>query len=544
MRNILVTSALPYANGSIHLGHLLEEIQTDIWVRLQKFLGHNCVYICADDTHGTAIMLSAKKNHESPEELIKRTQIEHMNDFKGFYIDFDNYYTTHSEENKALAEQIFLAAKEKGLIYQQEIEQFYCETCRIFLPDRLIKGTCPKCKTPEQYGDNCENCSATYNPQDLIDPYCVECKNKPILKKSTHYFFSISKSSDELKKWLAQNPVRQEIKNKLNEWFTEGLKDWDISRDAPYFGFNIPGEPDKYFYVWLDAPIGYIASTMNWCHGDQTLFNKIWLNDDKNNPDPFEIFHFIGKDILYFHTLFWPCMLKAAEFKLPKKIFVHGFLTVNGQKMSKSRGTFITASTYLKLLDPELLRYYYASKLTSSIDDIDLNLEDFVFKVNSELINKFINIASRLGKLIEKNFDLQLSVFEPEGEALLTEAKAAIPGIIKLYEDLEYNKALKEIMLITETANKYINDQAPWEVAKTNKELAQAICTTGINFLKLITGLLKPVLPAVTAKIETFLIIDPINYSTLTKPILNQKINQYSHLLERVELAKVKELVE
>lgn len=538
MRNILVTSALPYANGSIHLGHMVEEIQTDIWVRVQKLLGHNCLYICADDTHGTAIMLSAAKNSESPETLIKRMQEEHSKDFQDFLIDFDNYYTTHSPENKELAEYIFLKAKEKNLIYEKEIEQFYCETCGIFLPDRLIKGTCPKCKTPEQYGDNCEACSFTYNPQDLIKPYCVECKNKPILKKSTHYFFSISGSSEEIKAWLATDPVRSEIKNKLAEWFTEGLKDWDISRDAPYFGFKIPGEQDKYFYVWLDAPVGYMASTLNWCKGDKTLFNQIW----GQNSD-YEIFHFIGKDILYFHTLFWPGMLKAADFKLPRKIFVHGFLTVNGQKMSKSRGTFITARTYLNLLNPELLRYYYAAKLTSSIDDLDLNLEDFVFKINSELINKFINIASRLSKVIEKNFAFSLSTLESEGEKLLNEAKLAIPGIIKLYEDLEYAKATKEIMRIAETANKYINDFAPWEVVKTNPEKAQAICTTAINFLKIVSGLLKPIVPTTIAKIEDLLQIAPINFSNITEPVLNKQIKQYTHLLERIELAKVKELV-
>ena len=538
MRNILVTSALPYANGSIHLGHMVEEIQTDIWVRVQKLLGHNCLYICADDTHGTAIMLSAAKNSESPETLIKRMQEEHTKDFQDFQISFDNYYTTHSAENKELAEYIFLKAKEKNLIYKKEIEQFYCEACGIFLPDRLIKGTCPKCKTPEQYGDNCEACSFTYNPQDLIEPYCVECKNKPILKKSTHYFFSISGSSEEIKAWLATDPVRPEIKNKLAEWFTEGLKDWDISRDAPYFGFKIPGEEEKYFYVWLDAPVGYMASTLNWCKGDKALFDQIW---GKNSN--YEIFHFIGKDILYFHTLFWPGMLKAADFKLPQKIFVHGFLTVNGQKMSKSRGTFITARTYLNLLNPELLRYYYAAKLTSSIDDLDLNLEDFVYKINSELINKFINIASRLSKVIEKNFASQLSTLEPEGEKLLNEAKLAIPGIIKFYEELEYAKATKEIMRIAETANKYINDFAPWEAVKTNPELAQAICTTGINFLKIVSGLLKPIVPVTIAKIEDLLQINPIDFNNITEPVLNQQIKQYTHLLERIELAKVKELV-
>ncbi len=538
-KNILVTSALPYANGSIHLGHLVETIQTDIWVRVQKLLGNNCIYICADDTHGTAIMLSAKKTNQTPEELISKMHQEHLQNFHDFYIEFDNYYTTHSSENQKLAEYVYQSAKEKNLIYEKEIEQYFCPNCQIFLPDRLIKGTCPKCKAEDQYGDNCEICSGTYNPQDLINPYCVECHSKPILKKSQHFFFKLSSSVDDVKSWLKENPIREEIKNKMEEWFKEGLKDWDISRDAPYFGFQIPGTENKFFYVWLDAPIGYMASTLNWCKGDQKKFDTIW----SENGD-YEIYHFIGKDILYFHTLFWPIMLKTSNFKLPKKVFIHGFLTVNSQKMSKSRGTFILAKDYLNKFNPELLRYYYASKLNNSISDLDFSTEDFVNKINAELINKFINIASRLGNLITKNFNNELSEFEEEGKKIFSEFTAKIPQITDLYLDLEYHKAIKEIMSLIEVANKFINDSAPWQVVKENLALAQQICTSGINFLRLFTGLLKPVIPVTAQKIEQFLNIPEINFINLTETIQHHKINSYEHLLERIDLKEVNTLLD
>lgn len=528
-RKILVTSALPYANGDIHLGHLVEYIQTDIWVRFQKLRGNTCYYMCADDTHGTPIMLSAKKQQISPETLIQKMYEAHTADFKAFDIQFDHYYTTHSSENKALAELIYHKAKAKKAIYDKEIEQYYCDHCQMFLPDRFIRGTCPTCGTENQYGDSCESCSATYLPTQLILPRCAECQTPPVLRKSTHYFFKLSQFEADLKKWLATNPVREEIKNKLNEWFDSGLRDWDISRDAPYFGFKIPDTDDKYFYVWLDAPIGYMATTQHWAESHYTSFDEIWRSGQ------FEIHHFIGKDILYFHTLFWPAMLMTSGFTLPTQIHIHGFLTVNGQKMSKSRGTFINAKTYLNHLNPEYLRYYYASKLNAAVEDIDLNLDDFVFKINSDVVNKFVNIASRLGSIVNKKLDSQLSVLDENGAKIVMAMRENIDSILELYETLEYNKALKEIIRLAESLNKYIDETAPWALVKENPEQARQVCTAGLNGLRVIAGLLKPVIPKTISGIESFLNTQPFDFENIRSDLTHHKIQVFAHLAERID---------
>ncbi|MFC1753733.1 methionine--tRNA ligase [Thermoproteota archaeon] len=533
-RKILVTSALPYANGSIHLGHLVEYIQTDIWVRFQKLLGNTCYYMCADDTHGTAIMLSAKKQGITPQELIKKIHKEHIQDFNEFLIEFDNYYTTDSKENQELSEYIFLEAQKKGIIYEKEIEQMYCEHDNMFLPDRFIRGICPKCNALDQYGDSCEVCSSTYSPGELIAPKCAECGNTPVKKTSMHYFFKLSALTDEVKKWIDTDPVRVEIKNKLQEWFEGGIRDWDISRDAPYFGFKIPGAQDKYFYVWLDAPVGYIASTKNWCSGSGVDFDSIWRKGE------YEIHHFIGKDIVYFHTLFWPAMLTISGFKLPKKVHVHGFLTINGEKMSKSRGTFINARAYLNHINPEFLRYYYASKLSGSIEDLDLNLEDFVFKVNSDIVNKVVNIGSRLGSILNKKLESKLTNPDKEGEALIHTILESKDQIAKDYNALAFHKAMREIMRLADLANQYIDAMAPWAVVKENKDKASEICTAGLNALRILSGYLKPVLPGISQGVERFLDCEPVDWLNLDQRLLNHVIQPYQHLAQRVELEQVK----
>lgn len=533
-RNILVTSALPYANGSIHLGHMVEYIQTDIWVRFQKLVGNNCYYMCADDTHGTPIMLSAKKQGLTPEALIARIYEEHVADFKAFNIEFDNYYTTNSPENKKLAETIYEEARKKGTIYEKEISPLYCDKCKMFLPDRFIRGTCPSCRALDQYGDSCEKCSTTYSPTDLIDPQCAECGSKPVVKPTTHYFFKLSAFANELKNWLdKKDHVQTEIRNKLQEWFTQGLKDWDISRDAPYFGFKIPGTQDKYFYVWMDAPIGYIASTLNWCAQSGHDFDAIW------RTGAFEIHHVIGKDIMYFHTLFWPAMLMVSDFRLPTAIHIHGFLTINGEKMSKSRGTFINARDYLNNLDPEFLRYYYASKLSASIDDIDINWEDFVLKVNSDVVNKVINIASRLGAVVNKKLNGKLTQPDPEGLTLIKQIKSGEATIKEAYENFEFKQAMKTIIGFADETNKYIDTKAPWDVVKTNPEEAARICTSGLNAFRLIMIYLKPVLPRITAGAEKYLNIKPLAWEDLNTTIADHPINPYEHLAKRLELKQI-----
>ncbi|MDR2431218.1 MAG: methionine--tRNA ligase [Candidatus Margulisbacteria bacterium] len=527
-RQILATSALPYANGSIHLGHLVEYIQTDIWVRFQKLLGNKCLYMCADDTHGTPVMFSARRAGSTPEELIARMHAEHSADFAAFNIGFDHYYSTNSPENKELCELVYRRAREKGRIEEKEIAQAYCEKCGMFLPDRFIKGDCPRCGAPEQYGDSCEVCSAAYTPTELKNAHCAECGSAPVQKKTQHYFFRLSAMAAELQTWAASGHIQTEIRNKLQEWFRQGLQDWDISRDAPYFGFQIPGAENKYFYVWLDAPIGYIAATKNFCAQTGRDWEDIWLKPG------WEIHHFIGKDILYFHTLFWPAMLLTAGLRTPDQVHIHGFLTINGEKMSKSRGTFIQARRYIDSgLNPEYLRYYYASKLGSSLNDLDLNIADFAAKVNSDLVNKLVNIGSRLGSITAKKLNGQLSAPDAAGRQILTEITAAQNYIIKAYDSLEYQQAVREIMRWADAANKYINDNEPWN--KKNLEEAGAICTAGLNCLKILTAYIKPVLPVIAGGIEKFLNCKELNFSNAGAILINHPINVYEHLAKRVD---------
>ncbi len=539
MKKLLVTSALPYANGSIHLGHLLEGVQTDIFVRHQKNIGNECYLFCADDTHGTAIMLAAQKANLSPQEFIKQVHQEHYKDLTSFYIQYDNYYTTDSEENKDLACEIYLKLKTKGYINKREIEQTYCEHDKMFLPDRFIKGTCPKCKAKDQYGDSCEVCGASYNPKDLEDPYCAICGNKPILKSSTHLFVNLPKFQDFLKSWVNKSNLHSGVKNKLQEWFSSGLQEWDISRDGPYFGFEIPEEDNKYFYVWLDAPIGYIASSKNYFQkNNPEKFNEFWKDGQG------EIFHFIGKDILYFHTLFWPAMLYAGDYQTPTKVNVHGFLTVNGEKMSKSRGTFIKANTYLKYLDPEHFRFYLATKLNDSLEDIDLNFSDFVNKINSDLIGNIINIFSRTGTSILNKLDRRLGQIDEEGKNLLNHLLSKKVEISENFENLNYSKALKEILKLGDIVNKYINDKAPWITIKTNPENARNVITNALNAGKILMIYLKPVLPEISKKVFEFLDIQDQNYSSLNEFLENKIIHPYQILSTRVEEKNIQTMIQ
>jgi methionyl-tRNA synthetase len=445
-RKIVVTSALPYANGPIHIGHLVEYLQTDIWVRFQKMCGNQCFYFCADDTHGTPIMISAKNQGITPEKLIEEVHKEHLNDFRGFLIEFDNYHSTHSPENKEFSELIFSRLNEAGSIVKKDVEQAYCEKCQMSLPDRYIRGVCPKCKAADQYGDSCEVCSSTYRPTELINPYCSTCGSTPVMQTSEHYFFKLADYEDRLKNLFSEGHIQQSVSNKLNEWFLAGLKDWDISRDGPYFGFKIPGEENKFFYVWLDAPIGYMASAKNYCDKNGIDFDALWNSTDN------ELYHFIGKDIMYFHALFWPAMLMGSGFKTANKLFVHGFLTVNGAKMSKSRGTFIKAGTYLKHLPAEYLRYYYAGKLTDNIDDIDLSFEDFVNRTNSDLVGKFANLASRSGPMLTKKLDSRLGSLDEQGKALFDNLVNAKSEIINDYENLRYSSVVRTITNLAKPA--------------------------------------------------------------------------------------------
>lgn len=530
-RRILVTSGLLYANGPLHLGHMVESIQTDTWVRFQKMRGHNCMYVCAEDAHGTPIMVRAQDEGITPEELIARFDIEHRADFADFAIDFDNYYTTHSPENRELTELIYQRLRAGGHVTSRVIEQAFDPIKEMFLPDRFIKGECPRCGAPDQYGDACEVCGATYAPTDLKNPVSMLSGAKPIYKESEHYFFKLQNFEPMLRTWIRDGHVQPEVINKLDEWFTQGLREWDISRDAPYFGFEIPDAPGKYFYVWMDAPIGYMASFKNLCSGTGLDFGAYWDKDSTT-----EIYHFIGKDILYFHTLFWPAMLAGANFRTPSAVFAHGFLTVNGQKMSKSRGTFITARTYLSHLNPEYLRYYYAAKLNSRVEDLDLNLDDFVARVNADLIGKLINIASRCAGFINKRFNGRLSATLPE-PALYQRFAAASDKIAENYEAREFSRAVREIMILADQANQYINDQAPWVIAKQSghKAKLQGICTQGLNLFRILVGYLKPVLPLTAEKAEAFLNIEPLDWETLKTPVTGHTINAFTHLLTRVE---------
>ncbi len=539
-RQLLVTSALPYANGSIHLGHLVEYIQTDIWVRFQKMQGHQTIYVCADDAHGTPIMLRAQNEGISPEELVARTDREHRADFADFHVEFDNYHSTHSEENRQLAETIYGRLKNAGHIHSRTIKQAYDPLKEMFLPDRFIKGECPRCGAADQYGDNCEVCGATYSPTELKNPVSVISGATPIERESEHFFFKLGNFEAMLQAWTQGEHTQPEIANKLNEWFEAGLQDWDISRDAPYFGFEIPDAPGKYFYVWLDAPIGYMASFKQYCDRHGIDFNAWWDKDSQH-----EVFHFIGKDIAYFHTLFWPAMLAGSGYRTPTAVFCHGFLTVNGQKMSKSRGTFITARTYLQQLNPEYLRYYFAAKLGNGIDDIDLNLEDFQQRVNSDLVGKVVNIASRCAGFINKKFAGQLSekIAEPELYARFIEASDHIAA---LYENREFSHAVREIMTLADHANQYIDTQKPWVLAKQDgkDQQVQDVCSVGLNLFRALVTYLKPVLPKLAEASEAFLNIEPLVWQDVRTPLTKHTINKFKPLMTRVEKDKVDAMVD
>lgn len=538
-RKILVTQALPYANGGIHLGHMLEAIQTDIWVRLQKMQGHDCVFVCADDAHGTAIMLSAEKRGITPEQLIDAVNAEHQRDYADFLVQFDNFHSTHSEENRLLSESIYKALDANGHINRRSIKQLFDPEKNLFLADRYIVGTCPKCKADGQYGDNCEACGSTYSPAELINPRSTISGAAPIEKESEHFFFALPAFRDMLKQWTRSGTLQDAVANKLSEWLDDELQEWDISRDAPYFGFEIPGEKGKYFYVWVDAPIGYMASFKNLCQRSGYDFDEYW----KPGHDT-ELYHFIGKDIINFHTLFWPAMLTSAGYRTPTAVYVHGFLTVDGTKMSKSRGTFINARTYLDHLNPEYLRYFLAAKLSSGIDDLDLNLEDFAQRVNSDLVGKIVNIASRCAGFIGKGFEGYLSD-EMDNPKLLAEIQGAREEITEFLQQRDFGKAIRSIMALADKANQYINDKQPWVIAKSDPQSPelQAICSTGINAFRLLICYLKPVLPKMAQQSEEFLAIEPLQWGDIDSLLCSHKINKFKPLMTRVESDKVQAMV-
>ena len=546
-RKIVVTSALPYANGPIHIGHLVEYLQTDIWVRFQKMCGNQCLYFCADDTHGTPVMISARAAGITAEELIERMYKEHRADFDGFLVEFDNYYTTHSPENNRFSELIFNSLNEAGSIIKRNIGQTYCENCKMSLPDRYVRGSCPRCGAEDQYGDSCEVCSGTHQTTDLINPYCATCRGKPTLQISEHYFFKLADYERQLRDLIAGGHTQKSVANKLDEWFKTGLKDWDISRDEPYFGFKIPGEENKFFYVWLDAPIGYMASAKNYCDRTGLDFDKLW------NSQQYELYHFIGKDIMYFHALFWPAMLIGAGFKTANKLFVHGFLTVNGEKMSKSRGTFIKASTYLKHLNPEYLRYYYASKLTSSIEDIDLSTDDFINKINSNLVGKLANLASRSVPMITKKLDGQLGRLDDQGRQLTRKLTAAKEQIMQNYENLNYAAVVRTIIALADEANRYVEQNQPWVTVKTDLDVTRTTLTAIINAVRILTIYLKPILPNYAKKVQEFLNVDEpspsegrgeLKFADVETVLENHKINDFQRLVERIDEEQVNAMIE
>lgn len=538
-RKILVTSALPYANGSIHLGHMVEYIQTDIWVRFQKMRGHEVHYVCADDAHGTPIMLRAQNQGISPEQLISEVSKEHQTDFTDFAIGFDNYHSTHSDENRELASHIYLANRDAGHIEARTISQAYDPEKEMFLPDRFIRGECPKCGAADQYGDNCEACGATYEPTELKNPVSAVSGATPITKESEHYFFKLGNFEKTLQEWTHSDHLQPEVTRKLGEWFDSGLQDWDISRDAPYFGFEIPDTENKFFYVWMDAPIGYLASFKNYCNREGVDFDSFMQPGSDT-----EMVHFIGKDIIYFHALFWPAMLEGAGFRQPDNIYAHGFLTVDGKKMSKSRGTFIKARTYLDHLNSEYLRYYFAAKLGSGIDDIDLSFEDFQTRINSDLVGKVVNIASRCAGFLSKRFDGKLAdeLSEP---ALFRDFANQAEAIAKRYESREFGQAMREIMALADRANVYIDEMKPWVLAKEEgkEDEVQAICSMGINLFRVLIAYLKPVLPRTAEQAETFLNIAPLQWSDLSNPLLGHQINKFKPLMTRIEQDKLDAIV-
>jgi methionyl-tRNA synthetase len=529
-QKIIVTSALPYANGPIHIGHLVEYIQTDIFVRFLKLIGKDAIYCCADDTHGTPIEVKARNLGIKPEQLIQKFYKEHLEDFNRFYISFDSYYSTNSKENKYFSDLIFERLKKKGFIYKKEIEVTYCGNCKRTLPDRYVKGKCPKCNSPDQYGDVCEACNATYKTIDLIEPYCTICKNRPVRKKSEHYFFKLSKLSDFLKRYISKNEnFQQEIKNFVLNWIKEGLEDWNISRDGPYFGFKIPGEENKYYYVWLDAPIGYISSLANYLNKDTKKTEKAW-NESK-------IVHFIGKDITYFHFLFWPAMLHASGFNLPESIFVHGFLTVNNEKMSKSRGTFFTAKDFLKKYDAEHLRYYYANVLSKKLADIDLNLDEFRDRINNELVGNLGNFCYRIISFVNKNFDGKIKAIDND-KTLIDDINKKIKAIEKNYNELNFNSAVNEILLISDIGNKYFQKNEPWALIKEDKDKVQKICSLCVNIAKNLSILIEPILPQFSSELRKQLNIKELKWKDIGFDLKNHKIGKEKILVRKIEEAK------
>ena len=538
-RKMLVTCALPYANGAIHLGHMLEHIQADIWVRFQRMRGHEVHFVCADDAHGTPIMLNAAKQGITPEQLIEKAKTDHVADFKGFNISFDNYHSTHSEENRELTTAMYKKLKENGFIKSRVISQLFDPEKQMFLPDRFVKGTCPKCKAEDQYGDNCEVCASTYSPMDLINPRSVVSGATPIVKESEHFFFDLPAFEEMLKAWTRSGSLQSEIANKMQEWFESGLQQWDISRDAPYFGFPIPDAENKFFYVWLDAPIGYMASFKNLCDRTGLDYQSFWQKDSTA-----ELYHFIGKDIVYFHSLFWPAMLEGCEQRKPTNIFAHGYVTVDGVKMSKSRGTFIQASTYLKHIDPECLRYYYAAKLNERIEDLDLSLTDFIQRVNSDIVNKLVNLASRNSGFIAKRFEGKLAT-SLDDQALFAEFVAQSEQIAAHYEAREFNKAIRVIMDLCDKANKYIDDKAPWVIAKEEGKEAelQAVCSMGIELFRILMSYLKPVLPQLAERAEAFLQSE-LRWDNIDQPLLGHSVAPFKSLFTRLEQKQIDAVIE
>ena len=538
-RQIIMTCALPYANGPIHLGHMLEHIEADIFSRFQKMKGHECIFICADDTHGTPIMIKAREQGITPEALIGKSAVDHQNDFADFKIGFDHYGSTNSEENRKLCELFYERMKAKNHIHKKSIEQLYCDHDKMFLPDRFVKGTCPKCKSPDQYGDSCDVCSATYSPQDLIAPGCSICGTAPIKKHSDHIFFRLNDFKEYLVNWLPEHTA-PEVSKKMMEWFNEDLRDWDISRDEPYFGFAIPGEPGKYFYVWVDAPMGYVSALDQWAKAHGKSLDTLWASESSKA----EIYHFIGKDIVYFHTLFWPALLKSADFKSPTRVFVHGHVMVNGEKMSKSKGTFISARVYLNHLDPQYLRYYYATKINGGVDDLDLNLGDFASRVNSDLVGKIVNLGSRGAQMLTKKMDGILSSPDEAGLVLLKKIDGSADTISKYYDTRDFSKATTLVRELAESTNKYFDDKAPWKTIDTDPVATKQVVTTTLNAFRKLAVFLTPVLPVMSAQVADLLNEKPYQWDDYSKILTDQKINDYVHLAQRVDADKVKAMIE
>lgn len=538
MRKILMTCALPYANGPIHIGHMLEHIEADIFARFQKMNGNQCIFVCADDTHGTPIMIKAREKKITPEKLIADSALEHQKDFKDFSIGFDHYGSTNSVENKELCELFYKRMSAKNHVHKKPIEQLYCDHDKMFLPDRFVKGTCPKCNSKEQYGDSCDVCSATYSPQDLKDPGCSICGTKPVKKASDHIFFKLNDFKNYLKDWLPIHTA-PEVSKKMMEWFNEDLRDWDISRDDPYFGFSIPGEPGKYFYVWVDAPMGYISSTAQWAKTKGLKVEDFW----SENSDT-EIYHFIGKDIVYFHTLFWPALLKSADFKSPTKVLVHGHVMVNGEKMSKSKGTFIATRVYLNHLDPQFLRYYYATKINGSIDDLDLNFDDFTSRVNSDLVGKIVNLASRGAQMLTKKMDSIMSTPDADGEKLLAKIQDQAESIAKNYDARDFTKVTTTIREMAELTNKYFDDKAPWKLIDVDPVLTKQVLTTTLNAFRMLAVYLSPILPKLSEEVSILFNEQNYRWPDFKTILKNHKISDYTHLAQRVDPEKVKAMIE